>query len=105
MLADALRPMLHQLVAPSSEPKRLRGRQITTATDDSWSTGAGTQALGFDSPPITSSYLSNPEVAGVEHAGPYYPPGGAPDGQSLRPNRAAEPGAAHERREDGIATP
>jgi hypothetical protein len=97
LLADAVRPTLNQLLAPPSDRYLLRGRQITTATDASWRTGAGTQALGFDSPPITSSYLSNPEVAGVEHAGPYYPPGGAPDGQSLRPNRAVEPDAAGER--------
>ena len=40
-----------------------QARQLTTAPDASWSTGAGAQALGFDSPPIESSYLSNPEVA------------------------------------------
>jgi hypothetical protein len=67
----------------------LSGRQLTTATDSSWSTGAGIQALGFDSPPIASSYLSNPEVAGVEHAQPYYPPGSLPDGKPRGPDRAA----------------
>lgn len=81
-----LRPNIARRIKLLEERLRLSGHELTTATDAAWSTGAGVQALGFDSPPIESSYLSNPEVAGVEHAQPYYPPGGAPDGTLRRPN-------------------
>ena len=98
LLADASRPIVEQLLAQAPNQAAARDRQITTAPDASWSTGAGTQALGFDSPPITSSYLSNPEVAGVAHAEPYDPPGGAPDGVSVRPHPAFDHGSDGSRR-------
>ena len=80
---ETLRPYVLRQMRWLLDRWRLRGRQLTTATNTSWSSGAGVESLGFDSPPIESSHLSNPEVAGVEHAEPYYPPGGAADGRSL----------------------
>ncbi|MCU0490956.1 MAG: hypothetical protein MUD01_05190 [Chloroflexaceae bacterium] len=66
------------------QPQPAAPQQTSTAPNNSWNTGAGEAALGFDSPPITSSDISNPETEGVEHLEPYYPPGGAPDGGMRR---------------------
>lgn len=52
-----------------------QGRQVTTAPNASWETGAGEGALGFDSPEGASVTLSNPQVDDVAHLDPYYPPG------------------------------
>jgi len=54
-----------------------QGRVPSEAPNASFAAGSG--ATGFDSPPITSSYLSNIDVGGPEEGQPYFPPGGAPD--------------------------
>jgi hypothetical protein len=53
------------------------GKTPSTAPNASFEAGAG--ATGFDSPEITSSYLSNTDVGGPDAGRPYFPPGGAPD--------------------------
>ncbi|GIV96655.1 MAG: hypothetical protein KatS3mg057_1312 [Herpetosiphonaceae bacterium] len=50
-------------------------RTPSSAPNTSFETGAGAAATGFDSPAIGSVNLPNPEVEGVEHQMPYYPPG------------------------------
>ncbi|WP_026370378.1 hypothetical protein [Kallotenue papyrolyticum] len=59
-----------------------QGLAPSSAVNASFDTGAGQEALGHDSPPITSSQLGNSEVESTpstddQHAAdPYYPPGG-----------------------------
>jgi hypothetical protein len=53
------------------------GQAVSSAPNASFEGWSGEP--GFDSPPQTSHYLSNPEVEGSDHATPYYPPGGADD--------------------------
>jgi hypothetical protein len=55
------------------------GRTPSDAPNASFAAGAGPDATGFDSPPITSSTLSDADVAGPEQGQAYFPPGGAPD--------------------------
>lgn len=58
-----------------ADGEEVGGKQPSTAQNAS-TEETGTAALGYDSPPITSSDISNTEVAGYDHAKPYYPPGG-----------------------------
>jgi hypothetical protein len=55
------------------------GQQTSSAPNNSFDTGAGIGALGYDSPPAQAGSVSitNSEVRGVEHLDAYYPPGGA----------------------------
>ena len=61
---------------PETKP-RADGKTPSTAQNASFETGAGEGAVGYDSPPAESqsTHLSNPEVSGVHHLDPYYPPG------------------------------
>lgn len=68
------------------------GKQASTAPNTSFDTGAGEGAVGYDSPPQGSQWLGNTEVAGSEHADPYFPPGGAPDADT---STAETNGPAH----------
>ena len=63
---------------PTDQPE-FGGKQASTAPNNSFSTGAGEGAIGYDSDPVGSQWLGNTEVAGPAHADPYFPPGGAPD--------------------------
>lgn len=57
------------------------GLTPTTAPDASFETGAGPGTTGFDSPAVTSSYLSDADVDAQSVEGQlYYPPGGGPEG-------------------------
>ena len=73
---------------PSAEVPK--GKQRSESPNSSFETGAGGGSTGYDSPPITSSQLSNPEVKGVEHDDPIYAPGGAPDTKPESP-KSKEP--------------
>ncbi len=70
------------------------GRQRSTAPNTSFGTGAGEGAVGYDSPPVGSQWLGNTEVAGVEHADPYFPPGGPADADTTTPDSGARSGEA-----------
>jgi hypothetical protein len=61
---------------PDTE-RRADGKTPSSAQNASFETGAGDGALGYDSPPAQSqtTHLSDPEVQGVHHLDPYYPPG------------------------------
>jgi hypothetical protein len=61
------------------------GKTPSTAPNASFEAGAG--ATGFDSPEITSSYLSNTDVGGPDAGRPYFPPGGAPDRERSGPEQ------------------
>jgi len=65
-----------------------QGRVPSQAPNASFAAGAG--ATGFDSPPITSSYLSNTDVGGPEEGRPYFPPGGAPDHDRSGPEQGGD---------------
>jgi hypothetical protein len=60
------------------------------APNASFASGAGSGALGFDSPAITSSYLSNTDVGGPDQGEPYFPPGGAPDRDRSGPEQGED---------------
>lgn len=55
---------------------RQESKQRTTAENSSWEEGGGRSSTGFDSPPITSSQLPNPQAEDTYQNEPYYPPGG-----------------------------
>jgi len=74
-LHDAVRAYVPTVGQYLNTSDREHGRTPSTATNASYSSGAG--RAGFDSPPSTSgqsSQLSNAEVSGSR---PYYPPGSA----------------------------
>jgi len=74
-LHDSVRAYVPAMGQYLNTSDRERGRTPSTATNASYSSGAG--RAGFDSPPSTSgqsSQLSNAEVGGTP---PYYPPGSA----------------------------
>jgi hypothetical protein len=60
------------------------------APNASFASGAGSGALGFDSPAITSNYLSNTDVGGPDQGRPYFPPGGAPDRDRSGPEQGGD---------------
>ena len=67
---------IQDTISPASDDRTF---VTSEAPNASFASGAGEAALGFDSPPITSSYLSNTDVDGPDQGRPYFPPGGAPD--------------------------
>jgi hypothetical protein len=82
------------------------GTQTSSAPNASFGTGAGTGAVGYDSPPEQGGSVSieNTRVEGTAHLDPYYPPGGAdkPIAGSRTPgqNRALDTHEAAERKPD-----
>jgi hypothetical protein len=69
-LHDSIRAYLPAMGNYLNAPDRASNRMPSTATNVSYRAGAGT--AGFDSPPVTSSQLSNAEAGGTAS---YYPPG------------------------------
>lgn len=62
------------------EQSNTGGRQLSTAPDASFETGAGADNTGHDSPPDESHQLGNTEVRGSEHAEQVFPPDVPSDG-------------------------
>jgi hypothetical protein len=58
------------------------GQTPSTAPDNSWSTGVGEAATGFDSPPGGSSSRSQPMEEWPQPVRPSYPPGTVPEDES-----------------------
>lgn len=79
-LADQSSPL-------QSGPVEFGGQQPSTAPGVAHAS-AGADDLGYDSPPVTSSDISNTEVAGYDHMTPVYPPGGG--GDELEDSASAE---------------
>jgi hypothetical protein len=69
-LRDSVRAYLPAMGNYLNAPDRASDRTPSTATNASYRAGAGN--TGFDSPPVTSSQLSNAEAGGSSS---YYPPG------------------------------
>jgi hypothetical protein len=67
-----------------------QGRVPSQAPNASFDSGAGSGTTGFDSPPVTSSYLSNTDVGGPDQGRPYFPPGGAPDRDRSGPEQGGD---------------
>ncbi len=59
-----------------AQPQRQSRLTPSTAPNNSWESGSGEAATGFDSPAYGSQWLKNPDVEGPAHLDPYYPPGG-----------------------------
>ncbi len=65
---------------PGAPGEDAESQMPSTAPNTSFATGAGAETTGFDSPPVTSSYLSNADVDVQSGQGePIYPPGGGPE--------------------------
>jgi hypothetical protein len=67
-----------------------QGLTPSEAPNASFASGAGSGSAGFDSSPFASTYLSNTDIGGPEQGEPYFPPGGAPDGERSGPEQGGE---------------